>query len=291
MPWVYIICFALIAAGLLTLFGVRPGDFIDALFRSQRKSATLTDELNVLMGTPAKGFFNQDFELKQILKGTGRADRYEAVKRLSLILFAVGGALALLIGNVYMVPILGIGFSLAPIWYLRSTAASYKKHLNEELETAISIITTSYGDYEPSVFKTQSEHQKQLNHNASMAEELLRQKMGNSPEAIAAFEAYQLAAGECSSIVAEQAFESGFQTAVQMLVAGLIPPENKFAAEVPLTTQELRKMDGEQVFCLDMNEEVRVVARKKGFIQVTNDKEIHLITGLTLYRHRPSWCQ
>lgn len=133
--------------------------------------------------------------------------------------------------------------------------------------------------------------QKQLNHNASMAEELLRQKMGNSPEAIAALEAYQLAAGECSSIVAEQAFESGFQTAVQMLVAGLIPPENKFAAEVPLTTQELRKMDGEQVFCLDMNEEVRVVARKKGFIQVTNDKEIHLITGLTLYRHRPSWCQ
>lgn len=135
MPWVYIICFALIAAGLLTLFGVRPGDFIDALFRSQRKSATLTDELNVLMGTPAKGFFNQDFELKQILKGTGRADRYEAVKRLTLILFAVGGALALLIGNVYMVPILGIGFSLAPIWYLRSTAASYKKHLNEEPET------------------------------------------------------------------------------------------------------------------------------------------------------------
>ena len=57
------------------------------------------------------------------------------------ILIAV---LALLINNVYMVPILGIGFSLAPIWYLRSTAASYKKHLNEELETAISIITTSY---------------------------------------------------------------------------------------------------------------------------------------------------
>lgn len=96
------------------------------------------------MGTPAKGFFNQDYELKRILQDTGRADRYEAVKRLSLILFAVGAVLAMLIGNVYMVPIMGIGFSLAPIWYLRSTAASYKKHLNEELETAISIITTSY---------------------------------------------------------------------------------------------------------------------------------------------------
>ena len=83
-----------------------------------------------------------------------------------------------------------------------------------------------------------------------MAEELLRQKMGNSTEAMAAFEAYQLAAGECSSIVAEQAFESGFQTAVQMLVAGLIPSENKFSAEAPLTVQELRKMDEEQVFVL-----------------------------------------
>lgn len=148
-----------------------------------------------------------------------------------------------------------------------------------------------YGDYEPSVFKTQSEHQKQLNHNASMAEELLRQKMGNSPEAMNAFEAYQLAAGERSSIVAEQAFESGYQTALQMLAAGLISSEMQESPELPLTMTELRKMDGEQVFCLDMNEEVRVMARKKGFIQVTNDKEVHRITGLTLYRHRPSWCQ
>ena len=130
MHWIYLICFTLLSAGLLALFQVRPRDF--------------TDVLNVLMGTPARGFFNQGYEIKQILKDTGRADRYEAVTRLTLILFAVGAVLALLIGNVYLVPILGLGFSLVPVWYLRSTAASYKKHLNEELETAISIITTSY---------------------------------------------------------------------------------------------------------------------------------------------------
>ena len=45
--------------------------------------------------------FNQDYEIRQILKDTGRADRYEAVTRLTLILFAVGAVLALLIGNVY----------------------------------------------------------------------------------------------------------------------------------------------------------------------------------------------
>lgn len=58
MQWIYIICFCLLSAGLLALFRVRPGDFIDAIFNSRRKAATLTDELNVLMGTPAKGFFN-----------------------------------------------------------------------------------------------------------------------------------------------------------------------------------------------------------------------------------------
>lgn len=83
---------------------------------------------------------------------------------------------------------------------------------------------------------------------------------------MATFEAYQFAVGECSSITAEQAFESGFQIAVQVLVVELISPESRFTVEVPFITQELREMDGEQIFCLDMNEEVRVVVRKKGFI-------------------------
>ena len=39
------------------------------------------------------------------------------------------------------------------------------------------------------------------------------------------------------------------------------------------------------------NEEVQVVAYKKGFIRVTNDKENLPIHGLTLYRRRPSWCE
>ena len=144
MRWIYLICFTLTSTGLLALFGVKPRDFSDAVFQFRRKVPTLTDELNVLTGKPARGFFTQDYEIRQILKDMGREDRYEAVTRLTLLLFAVGAVLALLINNVYMVPSTAIGFSLLPVWYLRSTAASYKKHLNEELETAISIITTSY---------------------------------------------------------------------------------------------------------------------------------------------------
>jgi hypothetical protein len=36
------------------------------------------------------------------------------------------------------------GFSLLPFWYVMFTANFYKKQLNAELETALSVITTSY---------------------------------------------------------------------------------------------------------------------------------------------------
>lgn len=148
-----------------------------------------------------------------------------------------------------------------------------------------------YGDYEPSVFKAQSSRQKELNQAVSKAEAALRDVLQQSPAALKAFEAYQLAVGEQHGAVTEQAFESGYRTAMQMLMAGLAWPEGNNAAELPLTTQELRKMNGEWVFCLEMNEEVKVVAYKKGFIRVTNDKESHHINGLTLYRRRPNWCE
>ena len=142
MPWLYIIIFLLISTGLLSLFGVHVTDLLTIFSKS--KSVTLSDELKGVMGIPVKGFFNREYELGEMLRSMGRAEKFTAVKQLSLLLFAVGAVLALLLNNIYMVPIFGIGFSLVPVWYLRSTAATYKKHLNEELEMSISIITTSY---------------------------------------------------------------------------------------------------------------------------------------------------
>lgn len=142
MQWLYILCFVLLCAGMFALFGVRLGDLLFSM--SQGKTVTLSDELKVLQGIPTKGFFSREYEIEQILEGMGRAGQFSVIKQVSLLLFAVGAVLALLLNNIYMVPILGIGFSLIPVWYLRSTASSYKKHLNEELEMSISIITTSY---------------------------------------------------------------------------------------------------------------------------------------------------
>ncbi|ODR33783.1 type II secretion system F family protein [Eisenbergiella tayi] len=143
MKWIQIILFVLTVNGLFILLSIRFNDFIRIMDNPRR--STLQDDLNVLLGKPAKGFFNREtLEIEQLLKVTGRENRFALVKRASILLFALGAVAALLLNNPFLIPILGAGFAFAPVWYLRSTAASYKKHLNEELESAISVITTSY---------------------------------------------------------------------------------------------------------------------------------------------------
>lgn len=143
MHWIQLIMFLLIVNGLFALFSIRSNDFLHVLAASRK--STLKDDVDVLLGKPAKGFFNREtLEIEQLLKATGREGRFTLVKRASVLLFALGAVLALLMNNPFLIPILGAGFAFAPVWYLRSTAAAYKKHLNEELETAISVVTTSY---------------------------------------------------------------------------------------------------------------------------------------------------
>ena len=143
MRWIQLIVFTLLVNGFFTLFGLRFMDLIQVL--AVGKQSTLQDDVDVLLGKPAKGFFNREsVEIEQLLKTTGREGRFTVIKRISVLLFAVGAVISLLLNNPFLIPVLGAGFAFAPIWYLRSTAAVYRKHLNEELETAISVVATSY---------------------------------------------------------------------------------------------------------------------------------------------------
>lgn len=143
MFWMQLSVFLLLVNGLFTLLGVRFTDFLHALSLSRKSS--LKDDMDVMLGRPAKNFFDREtMEIEQLLEATGRAGRFGLVKQVSVFLFAAGAAIAFLLNNPFLIPVLGAGFAFAPVWYLRSTASAYKKHLNEELETAISVITTSY---------------------------------------------------------------------------------------------------------------------------------------------------
>jgi Flp pilus assembly protein TadB len=56
----------------------------------------------------------------------------------------VGAVVAVLIDNVFLIPAFSVAFAMIPFIYVRNIIAIYERQTKEELETALSIITTSY---------------------------------------------------------------------------------------------------------------------------------------------------
>ena len=83
-------------------------------------------------------------EIKEILRLTGKSEQFIMLCVLAMILFVLGVMIALTMNNVLMVPVLAVGFALLPFYYVKFTASKHKKQINTELETALSMITTSY---------------------------------------------------------------------------------------------------------------------------------------------------
>ena len=144
MTWISLSVFLLLTVGIMAICDIRFTSAFERLMTHNSKS-TLAEDLEIMSGNTPTGFFKREsYEIEQILKATGRENRFESVKTFSIIGFAVGCLLAFLMVNGFLVPVLGITFAYIPIIYIRATAGSYKKQLNAELETALSIITTSY---------------------------------------------------------------------------------------------------------------------------------------------------
>ena len=56
----------------------------------------------------------------------------------------IGCVLAIAIDNVFLIPVLSLAFSMIPFGYAKRTIKYYEEHIQEELETSLSIVTTSY---------------------------------------------------------------------------------------------------------------------------------------------------
>lgn len=138
-------CIGLIAGAFL-LLRFSPMEFTDGLFGFlARKSKSIKAEINMVTQRKKAFFLRREIEeVQEILKMTGRSSRFSMVCAASLLLFAAGTSIAILLGNMFLVPVLAVGLMLLPFWYIRLTAVYYKKNIAAELETALSIITTAY---------------------------------------------------------------------------------------------------------------------------------------------------
>ncbi len=133
-------------AGAFLLLRITPLEFTDGLFGFlTRPNKSIKAEIKEATQRQKASLLRREItEVQEILKLTGRGSRFSMICTASLLLFAVGAGLAVLLDNLFLIPVLAAGMMFLPFWAIRLTATHYQKSVAAELETALSIITTSY---------------------------------------------------------------------------------------------------------------------------------------------------
>lgn len=145
MTFVYLICFLLLAAGAVLLLKLTPERITWDLMRFVSPKQTLRDKVLTRKGKKKSRKITVELRrIKDALEQTGKGNQFAVACAASLLLMIVGCVIAIMIDNPFLVPVFAIAFALIPFFYAKRTVAYYDNHVKEELETALSIITTSY---------------------------------------------------------------------------------------------------------------------------------------------------
>ncbi len=139
--------FLFFCAGLFLILGIHPVTFVQDIqtLTKSRKKIYLNDRIKAIhKDKKQRGIKKIVSETQYILKITNKEGLFIVIVVLSIILMVVGIFLALILNNPFLAPVFALGFSMCPFWYLQFTLTRWKKEINQELETALSVITTSY---------------------------------------------------------------------------------------------------------------------------------------------------
>lgn len=178
------LAFLLAVTGSFNLLSLSPFTFLEGLaayIRPQNTTMKSRIEKSRKNKQP-KGLKLLFLETKEILRITGKSGMFTALCILSMLLFVVGAMIALTMKNNYLVPVLAAGLALLPFYYVKLTAGRHKRQINTELETALSIITTSYLRGKNTIIRAIEENQPYLNPPAAevFRNFLLQAKLINS---------------------------------------------------------------------------------------------------------------
>ena len=145
MTFIYLIGFFLLSAGIVLLLGLTPEVMTDDIMRFVSPKQTLRDKILISQGRKkSRKLTKEILHIKDALTATGKETQFTVACAASVILLVVGCILAVVLDNPFMIPVFAVAFAALPFAYIKNTISAYDKHIKEEMETALSIITTSY---------------------------------------------------------------------------------------------------------------------------------------------------
>lgn len=126
----------LLIAAIVLLLGLTPERITDDIMHLIAPKQTLRDKVKIAHGKKkSRKIVAELVYIKDALTATGNGNKFAVVCALSLVL---------LIDNLFLAPIAAIALALIPFVYAKSVISHYEKHIKLEMETALSIVTTSY---------------------------------------------------------------------------------------------------------------------------------------------------
>ena len=145
MTFVYLICFLLVTVGTLFILKLTPEKITNDLMRFVSPTQTLRDKVLTAKGKKKSRKLTVELNrIRDALEQTGKGGPFTIACAASILLMIIGCVVAIMIDNAFLIPVFAIAFALIPFAYAKRTVNFYDNHIKEELETALSIITTSY---------------------------------------------------------------------------------------------------------------------------------------------------
>ena len=145
MTFVYLICFLLITAGTVILLRLNPETITNDLMRFVSPKQTLRDQVLTARGKKRSRKLTVELNrIRDALEQTGKGSLFTMTCAASVVLMILGCIIAVMIDNAFLIPVFAVAFAMIPFAYAKRTVSFYDNHIKEELETALSIITTSY---------------------------------------------------------------------------------------------------------------------------------------------------
>lgn len=146
MTFLILLAFLGFLAGTFLLLKISPFAFAESIAKPfvdrPKPLAKRIEEIN--HPKELKGIRKIIQDAGAILELTGKSGKFSALCAISFFLLVVGILFSALVGNYFLLPVLSAGMALLPFWYVLFTSHSYQKQMNNEIETALSVITTSY---------------------------------------------------------------------------------------------------------------------------------------------------
>lgn len=163
MTFFFTLAFFLMAAGTFLLFRISPFELLSQLMSIKKKRKVKLQKRVKQSVKPKKlrGIKKIIKEAKNTLKTENKINSFSNMCLISFALAIVGVLIASAMNNMFLMPILAAGFALLPFLFILLMSGKNKKQLNASLETALSVITSSYMRTE-SVITAVSENIDQL---------------------------------------------------------------------------------------------------------------------------------